>query len=50
MKIATQFNIPIIPVSIKGCEKSLSKNKIFPRLTKVEIIFGEPLKFDVSNK
>lgn len=48
VKLALQFNVTIIPVTIRGSEKSLRKGQKFPRPAKVEIIYGEPLKFDVS--
>lgn len=46
VKLALQFNVPIIPVTIRGSEKSLRKGQKFPRPAKVEIIYGEPLKLD----
>lgn len=46
LRIAVQFKVPIIPVTIKGTEKSLGKGQKFPRPAKVEIIYGEPLKFN----
>lgn len=46
VKLALRFNVTIIPVTIRGSEKSLRKGQKFPRPAKVEIIYGEPLKLD----
>ncbi|GAB6281517.1 MAG: hypothetical protein STSR0008_02570 [Ignavibacterium sp.] len=44
LRIAVRFNVPIIPVTIKGKEKSLGKGEKFPKPANVEIIYGEPIK------
>lgn len=49
VKLAIQFNVPIIPIKIKGSEKSLAKGQRFPRPAKIDVIFGKLLKFDLSN-
>lgn len=46
IKIAAQFNVPIIPVAIKGTEKSLNKNQRFPKPAKVEVIYDKPIKLN----
>lgn len=50
VKLALQFNVPIIPISINGSDKSLGKNQKFPRPAKIEIIYGEPIKFKVGKE
>lgn len=50
IKIAAQFNVPIIPVTIKGTEKSLNKNQKFPKPAKVEVIYGKPIKLNVDKE
>jgi 1-acyl-sn-glycerol-3-phosphate acyltransferase len=46
IKIAAQFHVPIIPVTIKGTEKSLNKNQKFPKPAKVEVIYNKPIKLN----
>lgn len=48
IKIAAQFNVPIIPVTIKGTEKSLNKNQKFPKPAKVEVIYNKPIKLNAD--
>lgn len=48
IKIAAQFHVPIIPVTIKGTNKSLNKNQKFPKPAKVEVIYGKPIKINVG--
>ncbi|MDR3626887.1 MAG: lysophospholipid acyltransferase family protein [Ignavibacteriaceae bacterium] len=50
MRIAFQFNVPVIPVKIKGTEKLLGNGQRFPKPGKLEIVFGEPVKLDLNNR
>jgi 1-acyl-sn-glycerol-3-phosphate acyltransferase len=45
LKTDIHFNVPVIPVTIKGIEKLLGRNQKIPKQGIVEIILGEPLKF-----
>lgn len=42
--------VPIIPAYIKGAFQVLPKGQNFPKKSPIQIIFGEPLLFEVSQK
>ena len=44
MKIAQKYNVPIIPISIRGTEKVLSKNDKFPGPADVTVTISFPIK------
>lgn len=44
--ISYMSNVPVIPVFIKGTHKALPVGTWFPRLAKIEVFFGNPLKLE----
>jgi len=44
--LAAELKVPIVPVYIKGLHKALPPGKIFPKPSKAEIHFGEPINLD----
>jgi 1-acyl-sn-glycerol-3-phosphate acyltransferase len=50
LRLALRFDVPIIPVTIKGSGKLLGKNQKIPKTGKVEIIYGEPIKYDITGR
>jgi 1-acyl-sn-glycerol-3-phosphate acyltransferase len=45
-RMALEAQVPVIPVAIKGTFEAMSYDRKVPRPGKVEIIFGEPLRFE----
>ncbi|MFA4910508.1 MAG: lysophospholipid acyltransferase family protein [Desulfobacteria bacterium] len=47
--LALKANVPIVPVKIIGSEKLLPDGKVFPRMGRAKIIFGQPIFFENKN-
>jgi long-chain acyl-CoA synthetase len=47
--IATQMQVPIVPVMIEGLHDILPKGKYFPKRGKTIISIGEPMKFKLDS-
>ena len=43
--MAIELGVPVVPVNIKGTYEVLSKEQKLPRHGRVQVRFGEPLKF-----
>ncbi|MFH1889230.1 MAG: AMP-binding protein [Candidatus Omnitrophota bacterium] len=43
--LVKELNIPVVPVYIKGSHKSWPRDKRFPRLYPLKVIFGRPLSY-----
>lgn len=41
--IATELNLPIVPVFIQGTHQALSKRTRFPRRNKIKVVIGDPI-------
>lgn len=46
VKLAYKYNIPIIPITIRGTEKLLSKKHKFPKPSIVTITISHPIKYE----
>jgi long-chain acyl-CoA synthetase len=44
--LASNLNIPIVPIKIEGLFELKRRRKYFSRPGSVKIIFGEPVRFD----
>ncbi|HZP28271.1 MAG TPA: lysophospholipid acyltransferase family protein [Acidimicrobiia bacterium] len=42
--VALKLGVPIVPVGIGGSEQILATQKVFPRLHRVRVVVGEPLR------
>jgi 1-acyl-sn-glycerol-3-phosphate acyltransferase len=42
--VALKLGVPIVPVGIGGSEEILASGKLIPRLHKVRVVVGEPLR------
>jgi 1-acyl-sn-glycerol-3-phosphate acyltransferase len=47
--LALKANVPVVPVKIIGSEKLLPDGKVFPRMGRARIIFGQPIYFETKN-
>jgi len=46
VKLAQIYSVPIIPITIRGTEKSISNNHKFPKPANVTVTISPPLKFE----
>jgi 1-acyl-sn-glycerol-3-phosphate acyltransferase len=46
--VALKLGVPIVPVGIGGSEQILATQKMLPRLHKVRVVVGEPLRPDAA--
>ncbi len=44
VKLAQRYEVPIIPITIRGTENSISKNHKFPKLAEITVIISTPIK------
>ena len=44
VKLAQRYNVPIIPITIRGTENSISKNHKFPKPAEITVIISTPIK------
>ncbi|HMC05263.1 MAG TPA: hypothetical protein VKJ83_07305, partial [Actinomycetota bacterium] len=42
--VAARMGVPIVPIGIGGSERILGRGRRFPRLSKVVVIVGEPIR------
>jgi 1-acyl-sn-glycerol-3-phosphate acyltransferase len=42
--VALKLGVPIVPVGIGGSEQILATQKVLPRLHRVRVVVGEPLR------
>jgi len=47
--LALKANVPVVPVKIIGSEKLLPDGKIFPKMGRARIIFGQPLSLETKD-
>ena len=47
--LALKANVPVVPVKIIGSEKLLPDGKVFPRMGRARIVFGQPISFETKN-
>ncbi|MEW6616629.1 MAG: lysophospholipid acyltransferase family protein [Thermodesulfobacteriota bacterium] len=47
--LALKANVPVVPVKIIGSEKLLPDGKVFPKMGRARIIFGQPLSFKTKD-
>lgn len=40
--LAIELNVPVVPAYIKGSFEALPRNAVWPRFTKIEVMFGRP--------
>jgi 1-acyl-sn-glycerol-3-phosphate acyltransferase len=45
-RMALEAQVPVIPVAIKGTFEAMPYDRKFPKPGRVEVIFGEPLRFE----
>lgn len=46
--MARELNIPVIPIKISGTDQILPHEVTFPKQGRVQVIFGEPLRFSME--
>ena len=46
VKLAHKYHVPIIPITIRGTENSLSKNHKFPKPANVTVTISHPIKYE----
>jgi len=48
-KFSKKYDVPVIPVGIKGAFKAWSPSMKFPRFSKVDFIFGDPTRIETDD-
>lgn len=48
--LALKFNLPVVPVYVKGAAKALPKNARFIRLKPIRGYYGEPKRYEMPDK
>lgn len=47
--LALKANVPVVPVKIIGSENLLPDGKVFPKMGRARIVFGQPISFETKD-
>ncbi|KAF0122522.1 MAG: 1-acyl-sn-glycerol-3-phosphate acyltransferase [bacterium] len=47
--LALKANVPVVPVKITGSDKLLPDGKVFPKMGRARIVFGQPISFETKD-
>jgi 1-acyl-sn-glycerol-3-phosphate acyltransferase len=48
--LVLKTNVPVVPIKITGSSKLLPDGKVFPKMGRAKLVFGQPIRFDLKDK